>query len=93
MFIAPPLFTPGRCVITPGVMALMQQNQIDSGRFLVRHLSGDWGDLSQADKQVNDKALKQGARLFSAYQISDQRLWIITEADRSVTTLLLPEEY
>ena len=62
--------------------------------FVLRHLAGDWGDLCQEDKQANAAALTYGSRLLSAYDIPpNHRLWIITEADRSSTTLLLPQEY
>lgn len=63
--------------------------------FLGRHASGDWGDLDPEDTAANDAALIHGGRLFSAYTLPDDagRLWIITEADRSATTLLYPEEY
>lgn len=60
---------------------------------LCRHASGDWGDLCPEDAQANDDALHQGGRLFSAYGSREHRFWIITEADRSVTTILLPEDY
>ena len=58
-----------------------------------RHASGDWGDLCPEDTLANHDALCQGGRLFSAYGQGDERFWIITEADRSVTTILLPEDY
>jgi len=62
--------------------------------FLSRHLRGDWGDLCQDDKTENELSLKSGFRLMSSYQVTDiEKLWIITEADRSVTTLLLPADY
>lgn len=60
---------------------------------LRRHASGDWGDLCPEDTLANDDALEQGGRLFSAYGQGETRFWIITEADRSVTTVLLPEDY
>ncbi len=60
---------------------------------LSRHASGDWGDLCPEDTLANESALQQGDRLFSAYGQSADRFWIITEADRSVTTVLLPEDY
>jgi len=61
---------------------------------LKRHASGDWGDLCEEDKQENELSLKQGLRLFSAYESPDlPRIWIITEADRSATTILFPGEY
>ena len=63
--------------------------------LVVRHAGGDWGDLSDDDRDLNERALaKGGERIFSAYNLSGgRRVWIITEADRSVTTVLLPEEY
>ena len=60
---------------------------------LKRHANCDWGQLTTEDKRANDISLKEGLRLFSAYQHNDVKLWIITEADRSVTTILFPEEY
>ena len=60
---------------------------------LRRHASGDWGDLGPDDTLANDTALRQGGRLFSAYGQNQHRFWVITEADRSVTTVLLPEDY
>ena len=59
-----------------------------------RHVSGDWGDLDEFDRQQNDEALKDGGRIFSAYHTSaGTKVWVITEADRSSTTALLPEDY
>ena len=88
-------FSPGQAVMTIGVDTLVQQGRLNPSPFLRRHLSGDWGDLSDDDRQLNDAALKSGEdRLFSSYQVApDLKLWIITEWDRSVTTLLLPSEY
>ena len=60
---------------------------------LRRHASGDWGDLCPEDTLANDSAVQEGDRLLSAYGKGDQRFWIITESDRSVTTILLPAEY
>jgi hypothetical protein len=89
-----PLFPPGRFVSTPGALALLEQANKSSLEFLSRHLRGDWGDLCQEDQTENELSLKHGFRLMSNYQVTDtEKLWIITEADRSVTTLLLPEEY
>jgi hypothetical protein len=89
-----PLFSEGRLVATPGALDLLEQTNKSPLEFLSRHLRGDWGDLGQEDKAENELSLKYGLRLLSSYQVTDnQRLWIITEADRSVTTLLLPEEY
>lgn len=62
-------------------------------RCLERHANQDWGDLDAEDKKTNDDAVKRGGRVLSAYELRGDKLWIITEADRSVTTLLTPEEY
>lgn len=88
-------FSPGKTVMTCGVDALVQQGRLNPVPFLHRHLNGDWGDLEDYDRRQNDAALASGEdRLFSSYQITpNQQLWIITEWDRSVTTLLLPSEY
>ena len=88
-------FSPGQVVMTAGVDELVRQGRLNPTPYLRRHLHGDWGDLSDDDRQLNDVALKSGEdRLFSSYQVApDLKLWIITEWDRSVTTLLLPSEY
>jgi hypothetical protein len=89
-----PLFPYGQLVATPGALALMEQNQRSPLEFLSRHLRGDWGDLCQEDEAENELSLKCGFRLMSSYPVTNtEKLWIITEADRSVTTLLLPSEY
>jgi hypothetical protein len=82
----------GRTVITRGALEALDGEDILAG--IARHAGGDWGDLCPEDKQSNDDALSEGSRLFSAYHNDDGRkFWIITEADRSTTTVLLPEEY
>lgn len=88
-------FSHGRVLMTAGVSDLARQGRLDPAPYLSRHLRGDWGDLSDEDRRRNDAALKSGdERLFSAYQVAPGlKLWIITEWDRSVTTLLLPSEY
>jgi hypothetical protein len=89
-----PLFPSGRLVATPGALGLLEQIHKSPLEFLSRHLRGDWGDLDQEDKTENELGLKYGLRLLSSYPVTEtEKLWIITEADRSVTTLLLPEEY
>jgi hypothetical protein len=88
-----PLFSAGQIVATPGALALLEQANKSPLELLSRHLRGDWGDLCQDDKTENELSLKHGFRLMSSYQVMDtEKLWIITEADRSVT-LLLPAEY
>ncbi|MFT0546137.1 hypothetical protein ACMHYO_07240 [Allopusillimonas ginsengisoli] len=88
-------FPPGQLILTAGVDELVQQGRLNPSMYLRRHLGGDWGDLVEGDSQLNDAALALGQdRLFSSYQIApDLKIWIITEWDRSVTTLLLPSEY
>ncbi len=87
-----PRFPMGQLVATPGALAAIPNAEILSG--LSRHARGDWGDLDVEDKQSNEEALQHGFRLFSAYKTADEtKFWIITEADRSVTTVLLPSEY
>ncbi len=88
------LFLPGRIVATPGVLDAFQDNLAEASVSLRRHLIGDWGDLCDEDKRANAYALKTGERLLSAYHTSSGvKFYIITEADRSATTFLLPEEY
>ncbi|QVX40762.1 hypothetical protein J4H89_23540 (plasmid) [Ralstonia solanacearum] len=88
-------FSPGQIVVSTGVNALVQTGRFNPGPYLARHLTGDWGDLDDNDRHLNEAALKSGKdRLVSSYEIaSNLTLWIITEWDRSVTTLLLPSEY
>jgi len=89
-----PRFALGQLVMTAGVAELIRQGRINPSAYLRRHLTGDWGDLCDDDRRSNDAALKSGDRLLSSYQVApDLKLWIITEWDRSVTTLLLPDEY
>jgi hypothetical protein len=88
------LFCSGQIVATPGALAALEEANQNAQEFLSRHLQGDWGDLCDDDKTANQEALEQGLRLMSSYPFgNDRKLWIITEADRSVTTLLLPEDY
>jgi hypothetical protein len=87
-------FSPGQTVITPGALDAIAQAEQHPGDFLQRHLSGDWGELCDEDITANEQALIEGLRLMSSYRTSKgQRIWVITEADRSATTILLPEEY
>jgi hypothetical protein len=84
-------FRLGRIVTTPGALARLTQEDILHG--IQRHQSGDWGDLDDEDRQTNDQALVNGARIFSVYRAANgTRFWIITEADRR-TCILLPEDY
>ena len=92
--VSQPRFPTGQLVVTAGVDELIRQGRLNPSAYLARHLSGDWGDLCDEDRHFNDAALKSGDRLLSSYRVAPSlTLWIITEWDRSVTTLLLPEEY
>ena len=90
------LFETGELMMTSGIASIMAADR-GSGivlNCLERHCSGDWGDLSKDDKKLNKAALKEGeGRIFSAYETDVGSIYIITESDRSVTTILLPEEY
>ncbi len=89
-----PLFNLGQLLVTPGALAMIEAHAIDAWALIQRHQSGDWGNLVPHDWEENQAALVKGRRLFSSYQLTtDIKLWIITEANRAVTTLLLPEEY
>lgn len=86
------LFPLGRIFATPGALAVLGPEDILLA--LHRHAAGDWGDVGEEDKKANQAALKDGARLLSAYvSRAGVSFWVITEADRSVTTVLLPGEY
>ena len=88
------LFPLGQIVATPGALAALERAQQPPTCFLARHVSGDWGELEPADVAENQYSIAHGFRLLSSYQTNaGEKLWIITEADRSATTLLLPEEY
>jgi len=87
-------FPLGQIVATPGALAALERAKQPATCFLARHAIGDWGELDPTDIAENDFGMAHGFRVLSSYQTdAGERLWIITEADRSVTTLLLPEEY
>jgi len=89
-----PLFKLGRCVATPGANAAMADSNESPILFLGRHAGGDWGECCEKDKAVNDSAVNGEARIMSVYLTSKGvKLWVITEWDRSATTVLLPDEY
>ena len=88
------MFPFGRIVATPGALTAMEEACIDGLALLARHGRGDWGAIDAEDVGLNEEALRTGARLLSVYPLpSGVVIWIITEADRSATTLLLPEDY
>jgi glycine cleavage system aminomethyltransferase T len=87
-------FALGQTVITPGAQEALEVAGQTAIEFLRRHVSGDWGELSDGDIQENELSVEQGFRLLSRYETAKgERFWIITEADRSATTILLPLEY
>jgi hypothetical protein len=92
VFCLTPKFSLGQLVATPNALSSVPNDEIL--RALLRHAQGDWGDLEGPDWNSNDRAIEHGGRLLSAYNSSQGiRFWIITEHDRSVTTVLLPEDY
>ena len=89
-----PVFSLGQIVATPGALNFLETNNVYPGSLLDRHLGGDWGDLDAEDKDMNNRAaIAGGMRILSAYKVGTGKVWIITEADRSSTTILLPDEY
>ena len=89
-----PLFDLGQVVSTPGALDAFREAEQHPVEFLQRHVTGDWGELDDHDIKENEFSVKHGYRILSAYTLkTGVKIWIITEADRSVTTFLLPEEY
>jgi len=89
-----PLFALGQCVATPGALAALEEAGQTPADFLNRHVHGDWGTTHPADKEMNEQALRDGDRIFSVYVTRNGvKLWVITEADRASTCILLPDEY
>lgn len=89
-----PRFELGQTVITPGALQAFASTGENPHHFVNRHHLGDWGELDDHDRKENEDAVEHGYRILSAYHLEDgTKFWIITEADRSVTTILLPEEY
>lgn len=86
-------FNLGRCCITPGAQAFLEERGVTPLTLLHRHVTGDWGDLCEEDKMANTNALALRQRLFSCYELAGGKVYVITEWDRSVTTILLPSEY
>ena len=89
-----PAFELGQIVATPGALAALKKAEHQPGEFLTRHVNREWGDIPDEHRKENEYSLEHGFRLLSAYKTNaGDRLWIITEADRSVTTLLTPADY
>ena len=89
-----PLFDLGQLVATPAALAALEKTGQNPMEFVSRHVTGDWGELSEEDRKENELSLERGFRLLSSYRTNaNEVVWVITEANRSHTTLLLPEEY
>ncbi len=89
-----PLFSLGQIVATPGALAALEKAGQQPQEFLSRHVCGQWGDLCAEDRKENQFSLERGFRILSSYRTNaGEKIWIITESDRSVTTILLPEDY
>ncbi|VGO13669.1 hypothetical protein PDESU_02226 [Pontiella desulfatans] len=89
-----PRFNTGQICSTPGALEAMMDALQSPVEFISRHISGDWGEVCAEDQQANEEAVDANLRLLSAYRTKKEvRLWVITESDRSLTTILLPEEY
>jgi hypothetical protein len=88
------LFALGQLVATPGALEKIQEAEQSPLELIARHVTGDWGELDEEDRNENKLSLEKGYRILSAYILrSGVKVWVITEADRSVTTVLLPSEY
>ncbi|MGO4416893.1 hypothetical protein AB4Z27_28390 [Cupriavidus sp. KB_39] len=88
-----PLFQLGQIVATRSVLTHLEREGTTADPYLDRHVRGDWGDVPPEDAAANRHAVQNGARVISAYRIAGEKVWVITEADRSFTTLLFPSEY
>jgi len=88
------LFKLGQIMATPGALKALEEAGQTPWEFLARHQAGDWGDLGEEDRRENELSVREGFRILSAYHTKrGVKLWVITEADRSATTILTPEEY
>ena len=88
-----PLFPLGQLVATPGALQALAAAAVTPAQLLARHVAGDWGEIPPEDAAENAFSLAHGFRILSSYPVGEERIWIITERDRSATTLLLPSEY
>jgi uncharacterized protein HemY len=83
----------GQVVITRPALAYAEQHKVNVLALVARHAAGDWGDLGAHDKHLNDAAVEQGDRVLSAYDVAGERWYVITEHDRSYTTVMLASDY
>ena len=87
------LFPLGRVVATPAALEILKVSGVSPVELMIRHSTGDWGDVPSEDAKENERSVKHGFRIISSYAVGEERVWIITESDRSSTCLLLPYEY
>ena len=87
------LFTLGQIVATPGAIDTLATLNINPAKLVERHANGDWSEMYDEDAEANRSAIEHGERILSSYVIQGEKVWVITEWDRSVTTILLPSEY
>ena len=89
-----PLFKLGQIMATPGALAAMEEAGQAAWELVSRHVQGDWGEVGAEDAEANARSVEDGSRILSAYHLkTGERLWVLTEADRSSTCILLPDEY
>ena len=87
------MFHTGQFLATPGVLAFCKEKGINPIHILLRHVACDWTEMCLADQRANKRAIEEGSRIFSAYVYHGEKVWVITEASREATTLLLASEY
>jgi hypothetical protein len=87
------LFELGKVVGTPGALDLLERTEVSPASLIRRHASGDWGEVSEVAAIENALSVREGFRVLSSYSVGGEHVWIITKADRSATTILLPKEY
>lgn len=88
-----PLFSLGHVIATREVLTHLERHGVNAQEYLARHVRGDWGEVPSTDAVENDFSVRSGFRILSSYTIAGKKVWVITEADRSVTTLLFPSQY
>jgi hypothetical protein len=86
-------FPLGTCLVTPVAREHLAANGVAEGSLLARHATGDWGELDPEDRRENEFSVRRGFRILSSYVVAGEKVWLITEADRSGTTILLAMEY
>ena len=87
------LFRLGQIVATPGALELLDRAKSSGLEYVLRHVTGDFGSVCAEDREANSAAIVHGTRVLSAYEVQGERLWVVTEADRSITTIQLPGDY